>query len=69
MSKIIKKPDFEEVTCRACGCVYEYEEGDDVLTLSHIASSTSIYNKSETLVRMRVRCPICGHDNELKIKT
>lgn len=68
MAKIITKPAFEEITCGACGCVYEFEDGDDVLTLAHITPSSSIYNKSTTFVTMRLRCPICGHDNELKIK-
>ena len=68
MSKIIKKPDFEEITCSACGCVYEHEEGDDVLTLSSIIPSKSIYDQSRTIILMRLRCPMCGHDNELRIK-
>lgn len=53
--KIIKAPKFKKITCTECGCVYEYEKGDEV--------SHTIFPHS-----MGLHCPICGFTNHLDLE-
>ncbi|MGN0804382.1 MAG: hypothetical protein ACI4MS_03260 [Candidatus Coproplasma sp.] len=60
--KIIKGPKFKPITCPVCGCVYEYEIGDIITTIS------ARYNSSRINTRMEIACPICGAENELQLQ-
>jgi transcription initiation factor TFIIIB Brf1 subunit/transcription initiation factor TFIIB len=65
MSKIIKDPTFEQVTCRTCGCIYEYEQGDKIYA-EHRHFSTK--ETDTTVFCASIICPVCGDYNALKKK-
>ena len=59
--KIIHKPKFEPVTCECCGCLYEFERGDDITIVR-----TYYRDRAETSAH--ISCPICGSSNQLRFK-
>lgn len=61
--KIIKLPCETTVTCKKCGCVYEFNSEDiDIIkyeALDHTYNYCKIY----------VKCPFCGDIKEINILT
>lgn len=64
MPKILNKPKFKPITCEACKCRYEYEEGDSVSTT---VGYHDIYRNSSFVISMTLQCPVCGYTNDLHI--
>lgn len=66
MSKILKLPNAKPITCACCGCIYEFESGDTVITvINDLAVSFS--QKYKILAR-RLECPNCHYDNDLEFE-
>lgn len=78
--KIIKAPKFNTVTCK-CGCVYEYEQGDNTTAIER-KITTDFLNLCEytfwektigsqddiqfcKITSIVLKCPICGKPNVL----
>lgn len=66
MSKIIKLPKSKPITCACCGCVYEFEIGDNV-TVDCYEYSTSMATKFIILAR-RLECPNCHYENDIEFE-
>ena len=66
MSKIIKLPKSKPITCACCGCVYEFESGDNV-TVDFSEYSTRMGTKSIILAR-RLECPNCHYENDIEFE-
>lgn len=64
MSKIIRQNGFEEVCCAFCGCVYEYEKGDKIETITF----ERLENGTPIVFQAVLECPICGAKNPIKVK-
>lgn len=67
MPNILHKPKFETIKCTVCGCIYEYEECDNINVLIDHFRTTSIYDKSDIITTMTLSCPVCGTGNKLYI--
>ena len=66
MSKVVKEPKkFKPVICRACGCVYEFEDGDDIDFYERPYFGGDKLSEGNVIVSMLLACPFCGYDNEL----
>ena len=68
MTKILNRPQFKPITCAACKCEYEYEEGDSVNSIVSYSGAKSIYDKQVQLVSMTLSCPVCGYNNNLHLQ-
>jgi hypothetical protein len=64
MSKIIKEQDkFKQVKCLVCGCVYEYDKGDNIEIINLQRTSSGNIAPCFTLL---LKCPICEQYNVLE---
>ena len=60
MSKILKLPNAKPITCDCCGCVYEFESGDNVeVNYSENCCYTIIISR-------KLECPNCRFSNEIE---
>ncbi len=65
MSKIIKMPTAKPITCKCCGCVYEFESGDIVQVLY----ADCCYADGEMpVISRRLSCPNCNFNNEIEFE-
>lgn len=59
MSKIIQLPKSKPITCVCCGCVYEFESGDNLLV------ETVWGGDKEIVIKRMLPCPNCLCDNKI----
>lgn len=66
MSKIVKLPKAKMITCACCGCVYEFESGDDVTVVlnEHTASLSTKF----IILARRLQCPNCHYENDIEFE-
>lgn len=59
MSEIIKEPNgFKEIKCVCCGCVYKWEQGDEIDFVE--------FSFDSDVGLARLECPCCGVENKLE---
>lgn len=61
MAKILEQPKSKPVTCKVCGCKYEFENGDTVHT-----AVVEQRNAQRIIIARHLDCPACGHSNEIE---
>ena len=66
MSKIIKLPKAKPITCKCCGCVYEFEIGDEVETVV-MSCLKHFVDENDGVLRTLV-CPCCCCKNEIEFE-
>lgn len=56
----MKLSNAKPITCACCGCVYEFESGDMVITeeLTYLISGTQIVSR-------KLKCPNCCYENDI----
>ena len=61
MAKIIKEAKAKQpITCKCCGCIYEFEKGDQVEV-----TTTYVYGEGIVSSKM-LDCPTCGRSNTIE---
>lgn len=65
MSKILKLPNAKPITCACCGCVYEFERGDnvDVSFANYMRADGKVI-----VVGRKLECPFCNFNNEIEFE-
>lgn len=63
MSKIIKLPKAKPITCSCCGCVYEFESGDDLM----VDYITDLLGKI-VIISKKLECPNCCFENDIEFE-
>ena len=64
MSKIITLPNAKPITCACCGCVYEFERGDNVTVV--LNEYTASLSAKFIILARRLECPNCHYENDLE---
>ena len=66
MSKIIKLPKAKPITCACCGCVYEFEKGDNVIVMTNEYAVS--FDPRFIIIGRKLSCPNCHYDNEIEFE-
>lgn len=65
MAKILEQPKSKPVTCKVCGCKYEFENGDTV-HVTGIETQSVSRNAQRIIIARYLDCPACGNSNDIE---
>lgn len=65
MAKILEQPKSKPVTCKVCGCKYEFENGDTVHT-TVVERQNVGRNAQSVIIARQLDCPACGNSNDIE---
>ncbi len=65
MAKILEQPKSKPVTCKVCGCKYEFENGDTVHT-TVVEQQRIGCNAQRIIIARQLDCPACGNSNDIE---
>lgn len=66
MAKILEQPKSKPVTCKVCGCKYEFEVGDKLQPLVAFEERDTKGNVHRQVLALTLLCPACGARNNVE---